>query len=243
LEARGRVAWVGELHSEMLRDFMKNKKAWLGKKPSLETRCNVLWRLTHKSIAKSSEHVPVTKEMIAAAKSEGTKRGCSAPTDLESLVTASAPVAAQSRQLSLFGTIVTQEEPSGAYQDYTPALEAAWNGATTPSAVESASWAVVDQAAAANIPQADLDIVAAAASVSVSSAYDWYAYGQSGGFEGGGGGGGGEDPMSLFQGWLEKFGTVGKCDLLGALVGAILGGIGGAFIGGFVASAACLAFL
>jgi len=141
-----------------------------------------------------------------------------------------------SRQFSVFLRSAMPQEATGAWQNYEPALEAAWNG-DTPDAVATASWSVVDQAAADGVSQADLEMVAALASVSASSAPEWYQFEQSGGFECTTV----DDcplQMSVFQRG-SYWRTVGMCDLLGAFVGALADGFAGAVVVGFLASVIC----
>jgi hypothetical protein len=236
--ARARTEWMARVHSEFVHDLTKNKATWLGPgRATWETKCNALWKLARKYGARVAQHAPLTPRLVSDVEAYAAARGCSGPSGLQALVTAPSQNAAQ--QFSIFGHALLQSEPTGAYHEYVPALEGVYNYAVYPSDVASASWAIVDQAAANGIPQADLDVVAGYASISVSSSYDWYVYEESGGFNTNYV----DDPttvqpMSLFQGG-RYWRRLGYCDLGGALVGGWGGGFAGAVVLGFVASGIC----
>jgi hypothetical protein len=119
---------------------------------------------------------------------------------------------------------------SGAYEHYGPALEGSFLGASTADQAVAATYAVLNQAAADGLAQPDLDYLALIASVSISSAYQWYEYEQAGGFSDANV----QDPMSLFK-HMTKWGRVGVADLGGAMMGS-RGGFWWAVAGGVIAS-------
>jgi hypothetical protein len=221
--ARTKGAWMGEFHSNAIHDWIEGRKE-LGKNATLEAKCALVWRLARKYAPKAAEHGALTKEVVDELEAYGAKKGCGGPSGLDAYISSAA---ANSRQLSIFGVLKAQwEGATGVYADYEPQLEAAYNNPSTPDDVAAVSWAVIDQAAANGIPQADLEVLAGLASISVSSAYDWYAYELSGGFSGGGGGAG-DVPMYSVFGALSlcgKWCKVGWADLGGALWGALVSG-------------------
>jgi hypothetical protein len=228
MAAREKVAWMGELHSEVVRDLMKNRKTLLdSRKRTKRDDCRVAWQLARKYMPRVADHAPITVQMVASLEAEAAKHGCLEPSGLRALVTQSEDE--RSRQFSS-----AQEGLTGAFANYQGALEAAYINAATPGDVATASWLVVDQAAADGIAQADLEVLAGLASISASSAADWYRFEQDGGFEGDSLPA--EIALSLDGDYWR---TVGICDLLGAMGGAMLGGLGGAITGGFLASVIC----
>lgn len=236
--ARAKVAWMARVHSDFVQDLTKNKVAWLGTgRKSNEKKCAVLWQLLRKYAPRVAEHAPITPRIVDDVEAYAARHGCAGPSGLMAFVR-NVPQDSPS-QFSIFGAARRQSEPTGAYQAYTPGLEAAYDNSVHPANVETRSWAVVDQAAADGLSGPDLEALSGFASISVSSSYDWYAYEQSGGFDPDPPG----DEMSLFQSG-GFWSSLGKCDLLGAMLGGWSGGFGGAVVLGAAASGICaLAFM
>jgi hypothetical protein len=225
---------MGALHSEVVHDFIRNRKVLAAAGTnSKDIKCEVAEKLARKYAPKVSEHAPITQAVVAAAEAERAKHGCRGPSGLSEFAS-DVLLERMSAQLSMFFASARQDGVSGAFANYEPQLEHAYDNANTPSDVASASWVVVDQASADGIGQADLEVLAGLASISASSASDWYAFQQSGGT------GVDKQLMSLFQGgafWKR----VGVCDLMGAFIGALAGNLAGAVTIGFIASAICAA--
>lgn len=230
--ARKKVAWMGELHSAVIRDLTKNRKQWLASRGRTKASdCDVAWQIARKYVPRVAEHGEITPKIVAAAEAEAAKHGCKGPSGLEFVIRSQQKSALQ---FSMFVATARQDGASGAFANYQASLEAAYNNAATPAEVATVTWAVVDQAAADGLGQVDLEILAGLASISVASANDWYTFERGGGFE--------EDSllaqMSLFQNG-SYWRTVGVCDLLGAFAGAWAGGLEGAIVIGFLASVLC----
>lgn len=234
--ARAKSAWMGEFHSKAVHEWIEGRKS-LGKNANREAKCALAWKVARRYASKAGQQGALSKQVVDELEAYAAKKGCRGPSGLAS-VSSNTP---STRELSIFGVLTAQWEGStGVYANYEPQLQAAYDYPSTPDDVASVSWAVVDQAAADGIPQPDLEVLAGLASISVSSAYDWYAYEQSGGFSGGGGGT--DDPPVY-----SVFGTVAPCgkwckvgwaDLGGALWGALVSGgnPGVAFVRGTVVS-------
>jgi hypothetical protein len=228
--ALAKGAWAGEVHRLAMSDLIRDRSAWRGaRKRGAAGNCAIGWRLAEK-------YTPLVAQHIGIELSRHTPK---MPTDLE--LKLGCPVgsgraferllAVRNGQFSLFLQEGLPPGVTGAYEQYGPALESAYYGASTPGQLATATYAVVDQAAANGLGQPDLEYLALIAGISVSSAYQWYEYERAGGF----GGGYVEDPLSLFRA-MNRWGKVGIADLGGAMMGS-RGGPWWAVGGGLVASA------
>lgn len=244
--ARARVHWVAQLHTDAMNEVRAMGPSWRGgRSHGLADRCVVALTVGRRYGSRAADRLGLSARDVASAlRASAREHGCAVPADVAAL-SGRAPSPAL---LAIYSVMQTADETlTGEFQNYTPGLDAAYANASTPSDVDYASWAVVYQAAANGLGQADLDVLAAIADIGVSSAYEWYAYELSGGFSGGGGGG---DPtqeaMSIFRLGFGpiKWRAVGWSDLGGAIAGALggaaggpAGAFGGAVTRGAVASA------
>jgi len=218
------MAWMGELHSSAARDLIKELQTLRGRKATLQMRCDAAWRIARKYAPRAAALGALTLDIVRDLETHAAKQGCRGSSGLAALVVTSRE--GSSQPLALKAVVALTEVASGAYADYGPQLELAYDLAQTPDDVAVRTWTVVDQAAADGLPQPDLEVLAGLASISVSSAYDWYAYEQSGGFAGDPGGAGDDDEPMLSTSDLRcgKWCRVGWADLGGALWGAIFSG-------------------
>ena len=239
--ARTRMAWVGEFHQELIADFKAHKDAWLGNARSRASDCAAAVRVATKYAAVAKAKLGYTAALTVPA---GVLNSVGCP---ESNAARGVPLMLLWRQ----GLIVDSAsiyDPNtayvtGAFDSYTGALSAVYGYATTPDQVASATWAVVDQAAADGLDAPDLDVLAGLASLSVSSAYQWYGYQQQGYIIDTSAPTTYLDPATPIAA-IGFWGKLGVVDLGGALMGA-RGGMGagpagafyGALIGGGIASA------
>jgi hypothetical protein len=228
--ALAKGAWVGEVHRLAMADLIRDRAAWRGaRQRGAAANCAIGWRLAEKYFPMVARHVgpEVGRQTPKMPADLELKLGCPAGSGqaFERLL------AGRNGQLSLFLQEGLPPGVTGAYEQYGPALESAYNSASTPGQVATATYAVVNQAAANGLGQPDLEYLALIAGLSVSSAYQWYEYEQSGGF----GDGSVEDPFSLFRA-MGRWGKVGVADLGGAMMGS-RGGPWWAVAGGLVASA------
>jgi hypothetical protein len=117
------------------------------------------------------------------------------------------------------------EPVTGAYEPYLAQIEAAVSNNSTPSSIATAINSVLSSAQ--GIPDPDLQLVYAAASLALESTYFWYDYEMSGGWSGGGGGGGGEEPIMMEMQAYSMFGAaMQKSWWTGAGVDVIACGMG-----------------
>lgn len=228
--ALAKGAWAGEVHRLAMSDLIRDRSAWRGaRRRGAAGNCAIGWRLAAKYASMVARHIGPergrhTPKMPADLE---VKLGCPAGSGraFERLL------AVRNGQLSLFLQEGLPPGVTGEYEQYGPALESAYYGAWSPDQVASATYAAVDQAAANGLGQPDLEYLALIAGISVSSAYQWHDYEQSGGFDDDGGAG---DAFSLFRA-LGRWGKVGVADLGGAMMGS-RGGAWWAVAGGLVAS-------
>jgi hypothetical protein len=229
--ARERTAWMGDVHSAFVQDLTKNRAAWLGRgKKTRAEKCKALWAVLRKYMPRVVEHGQLTAGAVEAVESYARKNDCHEPSGL--MAFASSPQNS-ARAFSMFGS-VGQGHPTGAYYPYYGQLEAVFGWAEHPDQVAAASWAIVNQASADGIPQIDLEVLSGLASIGVSSAYDWHAYEQNGGFNPPP-----SEQWSLFQG-MRYWRRIGLCDLFGAFLGGWSGGFPGAVVMGATASGICI---
>jgi hypothetical protein len=180
-----RASWVGEYHTAMMVEAMSAHGEWVN--TTAAHQCALVTGLLVKYVAiMQAEHrmrLGATPRSFVEQIVDQHPR-CSRPIRLVSY-------GARARFVSL--AIATDGDPvSGAFEPYLYQIGSAVNSGSTPSAIGQGVNTVLNQAVAAGIPGADLDLVFAAASLALESVDYWYEYEQTVGW--GGGGGGGPDP-------------------------------------------------
>lgn len=228
--ARARTKWAAEEHHHAVQRLIAMRKQLKRGRTHAEN-CAIAWDLIRKELPRfSAAGIVITPALADAARRGAVVGNCAGGAGISAFINAPDPSA-----LSIFNARLP--EATGAFANYEAALSAIYNNAYWPWEVEGAANAVVAQAAADGIPLGDLDVVAGVANVATSSAYDWYAYEQSGGFAGvdcttqcG------TELMSIFLQKGSAWRRVGYADLGGAISGGMRGGYQGAVIGGAVSS-------
>lgn len=220
--AKQRAAYIGETHSEMIRDVRNHQAFYLsgvGTGTVRQRRCAGLVQLVTAYGKRLDERYGLTR-------SESDAR------TLATTIMGNQPLCRGVGAASVFGiplvpasartnALASEDEVTGEFSTYLDALPSAHGGTDgTPNAVQTATDAVV--ASASSIPQPDLDVVAAGASVAVSSATEWQSVESSGGFDGA------EYPpppmTSLYMSRANALNPIlvylGVSDVAGCLVGA-----------------------
>lgn len=196
---------IAEIHTAAMQEGMRAKAHLKGK--SHTEICARIRQIVRNTIPAIAEATGVTdaafyERQISQAFAKGRCQGAAAL----SMWTSSASVGSNSAS-----------GVTGAFMDYSPALEAAILEAPTPEAAV----ATMDQtlASATSIPAPDYEVLADMVSAAASSVYYWYEVEMN---SGGGGGPGDDDPqepMSMFQNcrfWCR----VGWADVIGMTSGA-----------------------
>lgn len=181
--AKRRAAYVGQIHSEMVRDVREHRAFYLngiGEGTARQRRCAALIQL----VTAYGERLD---ERYGLKRSENDARA------LATTIMRNQQLCRGTGPASVFGnpvvlpavraaTGVFEDEVTGEFSSYLDALPGA-HGSTdgSPGAVQAATDPVV--ASAASIPQPDLDVVATGAAVAVSSAAEWQSVQSSGGFD------------------------------------------------------------
>ena len=220
--ARARTSWVAAMHTDAMNEVRAMRDDWRATRPHhKQQRCEAVLRIARRYTERATAHVGMPAGVMnGVARKAAVDHGCAPGADLAMTLPAYSRGAAL---LSLFSTTALTEEVTGEYQNYLGGLDNAYASAGSPDEVSNLSWAVVNQAAANGVGQADLDVLAAIAGVGVSSGYEWYSFQQGGGFDDPG-----QDEMSMFaRKKLVNWKTVGWADLGGAIVGAIGGAAAG----------------
>lgn len=213
--ARQKGLWAANLHTKAMNEIRQSLKAWRASGPhSRQAACDAAWGIVRKYLLEAAESAGVApaalNKSIAAA---APPVGCTSIPPLA----LSEPRMFQGRALlSIFAARTLDDSVTGAWGDYAGGFNDAFNN-STPAAVASAAYAVVDQAAANGIDQADLEVLGGMADATASSAYDWYSEQQSGTFDDGCCGG---DPMSIFLQRGSAWRIIGWSDVGGLISGA-----------------------
>jgi uncharacterized membrane protein YgcG len=198
------AVWVGDVHTKMMNEFARNRGRWLA--ADRAGQCRLLEGVTQKYLMQ----IQLDHRVFAGRD----------PQALSARFVRKQEQCASASPLSIMGAPATAmqsytyspedgEPVTWVYQPYVIQIEAAVQSGGSPSTIAATIDAVL--ASAAGIPDPDLQVVYAAASLALESTYFWYHYENSGGWGGGGGGGGGGsggggggtggyelEPMSLF---------------------------------------------
>ena len=223
------------MHTHAMDEIRASRDVWRATRPhTKEERCAVASRIARRYAQQAADKVGVTiGDLNGAAKSAAAKQGCGIGTDFASTSKSMSPRG--SGLLSIFGSLTMTEVVTGEFGNYVGGLNDAYSGASSPDDVASASWAIVNQAAANGLGQPDLEVLAALADIGASSASEWYSFQQGGGFDDPH-----QDEFSLFRLGAFSWRIVGWSDLGGAVAGAyggMAGGPAGAFAGAVVGGA------
>jgi len=191
------AAWVGNVHTQMMNEFARNRGRWLA--ADRAGQCRLLEGVTQKylvQIQRDHRAFAGRDPQAVSANFVRKQERCAGASPLSI-------VGAPSAAMQSYTYSPEDGEPvTWAYQPYVSQIEAAVEYGGSPSSIAAAIDAVL--ANAAGLPDPDLQVVYASASLALESTYYWYSYEYNGGWGGGGGSGGGGtggyelQPMSLF---------------------------------------------
>jgi hypothetical protein len=163
----------------MMLEFANNRTEWL--RASRSRQCNLVLEVTHKHLANLQRERGVfagREPRSLAMRAVQANERCSRV----SLMSMWRPASLLAADLPLQWSPDDGEPVTGAYEPYLSAIESVINSASSPAQTVSAIDAVL--ASAAGIPDPDLQVVYAAASLAVESAAFWYDYEAGGGWSG-----------------------------------------------------------